>query len=189
MTVAAGAPAQPWCVVNERDELGDDVPFEYATQVQEGAFYGWPWYYIGAHEDPRHEGERPDLAGKVTVPDVLLQAHSAPLSIAFYDGEPTFRADYQRRRLRHAARLLEPRHRTGYKVVRLLSRTASRPANTRISSPASSPPTSGLGPAGRRRGRQGWCAYRHRGRQRNNLAYQPYRTLIGSSLRLPPRIM
>ncbi|HZY68390.1 MAG TPA: sorbosone dehydrogenase family protein, partial [Devosia sp.] len=39
----------PWCVVNNVDELGDNVPFEFATSVQEGAFYGWPWYYIGAN--------------------------------------------------------------------------------------------------------------------------------------------
>jgi glucose/arabinose dehydrogenase len=45
-----------WCVVNERDELGDNTPFEYATEVREGAFYGWPWYYIGSHEDPRLHG-------------------------------------------------------------------------------------------------------------------------------------
>ena len=53
-----------WCVVNERDELGDNLPFDYATQVQQGHFYGWPWYYIGNHEDPRAplKGQRPDLA-------------------------------------------------------------------------------------------------------------------------------
>ena len=50
------ATGQLWCVVNERDELGDDTPFEYATHVEAGAFYGWPWYYIGGNEDPRHEG-------------------------------------------------------------------------------------------------------------------------------------
>jgi len=87
----AGMTVQPetgnlWCVVNERDELGDNVPFEYATQVEAGAWYGWPWYYLGVHEDPRHAGERPDLAGKATKPDVLIQAHSAPLNIAFYEG-------------------------------------------------------------------------------------------------------
>lgn len=75
----------PWCVTNERDMLGDNLPFEYATSVKKGAFYGWPWYYIGKHQDPRHKGERPDLADKVTVPDVLMQAHSAPLGIAFYE--------------------------------------------------------------------------------------------------------
>ena len=88
------ATGQLWCVVNERDGLGDDVPFEYATHVEEGAFYGWPWYYIGGHEDPRHKGERPDLADKVTIPDVLIQAHSAPLNIAFYDGND-FPAEYK----------------------------------------------------------------------------------------------
>jgi glucose/arabinose dehydrogenase len=76
-----------WCAVNERDEIGDDVPFEYATHVREGAFYGWPWFYIGGNEDPHHKGERPDLKDKVTVPDVLMEAHSAPLQIAFYDGD------------------------------------------------------------------------------------------------------
>ena len=80
------ATGQLWCVVNERDELGDNVPFEYATAVKEGAFYGWPWYYIGSNEDPRRKGQRPDLASDVTVPDVLMQAHSAPLNIAFYEG-------------------------------------------------------------------------------------------------------
>ncbi len=51
-----------------------------------GRFYGWPWYYIGDNEDPRHAGARPDLEGKVTVPDVLIQAHSASLGMTFYSG-------------------------------------------------------------------------------------------------------
>ena len=83
-----------WCAANERDGLGDNVPPDYITRVKEGAFYGWPWYYIGDNEDPRHAGERPDLKGKVTVPDVLFQAHSAPLGIAFYDGT-AFPAEYR----------------------------------------------------------------------------------------------
>lgn len=85
-----------WCAVNERDGLGDNLPPDYATHVVEGAFYGWPWYYIGDHPDPRHKGERPDLASKVAVPDVLFQAHSAPLGIVFYDGAqfpPEFKGD------------------------------------------------------------------------------------------------
>jgi glucose/arabinose dehydrogenase len=75
-----------WCSTNERDGLGDNVPSDYITRVRAGAFYGWPWYYIGAHEDPRHTGKRPDLADKITTPDVLLQAHSASLGITIYDG-------------------------------------------------------------------------------------------------------
>ncbi|TGQ34956.1 sorbosone dehydrogenase family protein [Mesorhizobium sp. M00.F.Ca.ET.216.01.1.1] len=107
-----------WCVVNERDELGDNVPFEYATTVKDGAFYGWPWYYIGDNEDPRHQGERPDLAGKVTLPDVLMQAHSAPLNIAFYDGK-NFPADYQGDAFVALHGSWNRDVRTGYKVVRL----------------------------------------------------------------------
>lgn len=110
-----------WCAVNERDGLGDNLPPDYATAVREGAFYGWPWFYIGDHGDPRFQGRRPDLAGQVVTPDVLIQPHSAPLGITFYDGAqfpPEYRGDafvalhgsWNRGR------------RTGYKVVRLLFR-------------------------------------------------------------------
>ena len=81
-----------WCVVNERDGMGDDVPPDYATRVLPESFYGWPWFYIGGNEDPRLAGRRPDLRDDVTMPDVLLQAHSAPLGIAFYNGN-AFPAD------------------------------------------------------------------------------------------------
>jgi len=107
-----------WCVVNERDELGDNVPFEYATRVREGAFYGWPWYYIGNHQDPRHQGERPDLAGSVTVPDVRIQAHSAPLGIAFYTGDD-FPPDYKGDAFVALHGSWNRGGRTGYKVIRL----------------------------------------------------------------------
>ena len=74
-----------WACVNERDRLGDDLPPDYVTRVTEGGFYGWPWYYIGAHQDPRHASEHPELRDKVLVPDVLIQAHSAPLGLTFWD--------------------------------------------------------------------------------------------------------
>jgi glucose/arabinose dehydrogenase len=74
-----------WCSTNERDGLGDDLVPDYVTRVRRGGFYGWPWYYLGDHEDPRHGGERTDLAGTAIVPDVLLQAHSASLQMTFYD--------------------------------------------------------------------------------------------------------
>lgn len=120
----SGVAVQPatgdlWCSVNERDGLGDDLPPDYATSVADGAFYGWPWFYIGGNPDPRLEGARPDLADAVTVPDVLLQAHSAPLGIAFYDGE-TFPEAYRGDAfvaLHGSWNRSEP---TGYKVVRLL---------------------------------------------------------------------
>ncbi|MBV9524050.1 MAG: PQQ-dependent sugar dehydrogenase, partial [Alphaproteobacteria bacterium] len=75
-----------WCSTNERDGLGDDLVPDYVTRVREGAFYGWPWFYIGSNEDPRHPGEQPALRGRVTVPDVLLQPHSASMQMTFYDG-------------------------------------------------------------------------------------------------------
>jgi glucose/arabinose dehydrogenase len=118
MTVQPGTGAL-WCAVNERDELGDNVPFDYATQVKEGAFYGWPWFYIGNHKDPRPKSERPDLAGKVTVPDVLFQAHSAALGITFYEGD-NFPAEYKGDAFVAFHGSWNRGKRTGYKVVRVL---------------------------------------------------------------------
>ena len=104
-----------YCAVNERDGLGDDLPPDYVTSVREGGFYGWPWFYIGVNPDPRHRGTPPR---PVLVPEVLLQAHSAPLGMVFYTHTafpPAYRGDafvalhgsWNRAR------------RTGYKVVRL----------------------------------------------------------------------
>lgn len=73
-----------WCSTNERDGLGDDLVPDYVTRVRPGGFYGWPWFYLGDHQDPRHAGERPELASTVLLPDVLLQPHSAPLEMTFY---------------------------------------------------------------------------------------------------------
>jgi glucose/arabinose dehydrogenase len=112
-----------WCSTNERDGLGDDLPPDFVTRVRDGAFYGWPWYYIGAHEDPRHKGERPDLAAKVTVPDVLLQPHSAPLAMNFYDapasGTATFPAEYRGDGFVALHGSWNRSKRTGYKVIRI----------------------------------------------------------------------
>jgi len=83
-----------FCSVNERDRLGDNLPPDYLTRVKKGAFYGWPWYYIGANEDPRLAGVRPDLKGKVTVPDLLLTAHSAPLGMVAYQAPAGARAAF-----------------------------------------------------------------------------------------------
>lgn len=108
-----------WCATNERDGLGDNLPPDYLTRVREGAFYGWPWYYIGDHEDPRHKGERPDLAGKTTVPDVLIQPHSAPLEMTFYDGA-MFPAEYRGSAFVALHGSWNRHQRTGYKIVRAI---------------------------------------------------------------------
>jgi glucose/arabinose dehydrogenase len=107
-----------WCAVNERDHLGDNVPTEYATRLKEGAFYGWPWYYIGDHEEPRLHGQRPDLKGHVTAPDVLLEAHTAPLGITFYAGSQ-FPAEYKGSAFVALHGSWNRTQRAGYKVVRL----------------------------------------------------------------------
>ncbi len=109
---------QPWCVTNERDGLGDNLPPDYVTHVQAGAFYGWPWYYIGDHHDPRLANARPDLSGHVTVPDVLLAPHSAPLGIAFYTGT-AFPAQYRGDAFVALHGSWNRARRTGYKVVRV----------------------------------------------------------------------
>ena len=76
-----------WTSTNERDEIGDNLPPDYITHVQDGGFYGWPWYYTGGHQDPRFPGAHPELKDKVIVPDILLEPHDASLNITFYEGK------------------------------------------------------------------------------------------------------
>jgi glucose/arabinose dehydrogenase len=119
--LAVGPVGDLWCSTNERDAIGDDVPSDYITRVHEGAFYGWPWYYIGGNEDPRRQGERPDLKDKVTVPDVLLQAHSASLGLTFYNGTQ-FPAEYRGSLFAAEHGSWNRSKRTGSKVVRVIMR-------------------------------------------------------------------
>jgi glucose/arabinose dehydrogenase len=83
-----------WCSTNERDMLGDNLVPDYITHVKEGGFYGWPWYYMGGTQDPRHMGSHPELKSKVITPDVLLQPHFASLEMTFYEGSQ-FPAQYK----------------------------------------------------------------------------------------------
>jgi len=107
-----------WASVNERDDLGDDLPPDYITRVAAGGFYGWPWFYIGANQDPRHKGAHPELRDKVLTPDVLLQAHSASLCITFYDGAQ-FPAEYRGNAFAAEHGSWNRAKRTGYKVIRV----------------------------------------------------------------------
>jgi glucose/arabinose dehydrogenase/cytochrome c2 len=111
-----------WCTTNERDMLGDDLVPDYSTRVRQGHWYGWPWYYMGNHEDPRHAGERPDLAGKVTSPDVPYQAHSASLDMEFYTattGASAFPKEYVGDAFATLHGSWNRAFRTGHKVVRV----------------------------------------------------------------------
>jgi glucose/arabinose dehydrogenase len=114
-----------WCAVNERDRLGDDLVPDYVTRVAQDGFYGWPWYYMGSNEDPRHKGARPDLANKVTVPDVLLTSHSAALNITFYtatSGRSAFPKEYVGDAFAVLHGSWNREFRTGHKVVRIRMR-------------------------------------------------------------------
>jgi glucose/arabinose dehydrogenase len=107
-----------WTTVNERDGLGDDLPPDYVTSVLDGGFYGWPYAYIGAHPEPRMGGKRPDLVERTIVPDVLIQAHSAPLGLLFYTGD-MFPGAYRRDLFVALHGSWNRNRRTGYKVVRV----------------------------------------------------------------------
>jgi glucose/arabinose dehydrogenase len=109
---------QLWTSVNERDLLGDHLVPDYITHVEEGGFYGWPWYYIGPNQDPRHKGKHAELKDKTIVPDVLVQSHSASLDLIFYDGQQ-FPADYRGEIFASEHGSWNRARRTGYKVIRV----------------------------------------------------------------------
>jgi glucose/arabinose dehydrogenase len=107
-----------WMSTNERDELGDDLVPDYISRVQPGGFYGWPWFYIGNHQDPRHKGKHPEFASKVLLPDVLVQSHSATLNLCFYDGTQ-FPSEYKGDIFAAFHGSWNRARRTGYKIVRV----------------------------------------------------------------------
>jgi glucose/arabinose dehydrogenase len=107
-----------WMSTNERDEIGEDLPPDYISSVRPGGFYGWPWFYIGNHVDPHHKGKHPELADKVIVPEVLVEAHSATLNLCFYTGDQ-FPAEYKGDILAAFHGSWNRKKRTGYKVVRV----------------------------------------------------------------------
>ncbi len=107
-----------WCSVNERDDLGDDIPPDYITHVQDGGFYGWPWWYMGPNQDPRHKGKHPELKDKVITPDVLIQPHNASLEMVFYEGNQ-FPAEYRGDIFAAEHGSWNKAKRTGYEVIRV----------------------------------------------------------------------
>jgi len=107
-----------WCSVNERDALGDNLVPDYITHVQPGGFYGWPWWYMGANQDPRLAGKHPELRDKAIVPDVLLQPHNASLEMTFYDGKQ-FPAEYEGDIFAAEHGSWNKAARAGYEVIRV----------------------------------------------------------------------
>jgi glucose/arabinose dehydrogenase len=107
-----------WASVNERDGLGDNLVPDFITSVKDGDFFGWPWFYMGGHQDPKHAGKHPELKDKVRTPDVLIQPHSASLQMVFYTASGLLPA--------HRNSIYAALHgswnrtqRTGYKVIRV----------------------------------------------------------------------
>ena len=113
-----------WTVVNERDGLGDDLVPDYATEVQEGGFYGWPYSYIGHHLEPRRKGEHPELVAKAIAPSLLIASHSAPLGIAFYNGT-MFPPQYRGAAFIALHGSWNRSQRTGYKIIAVPFRNGS----------------------------------------------------------------
>jgi glucose/arabinose dehydrogenase len=109
---------QLWTTVNERDELGDNLVPDYITHVTEQAFYGWPWFYLGDHVDPHYPKAASEHTSKVTLPDVLVQSHSAALGITFYAAEQ-FPSEYRGQAFAALHGSWNRERRTGYKVIRI----------------------------------------------------------------------
>jgi glucose/arabinose dehydrogenase len=111
-----------WCSTNERDALGNNLVPDYITHVQEGGFYGWPWFYMGraggGHQDPRHQGKHPELQSKVITPDILMNPHMASLEMTFYEGSQ-FPAGFKGDGFACEHGSWNRAQRTGYEVVRL----------------------------------------------------------------------
>ena len=107
-----------WCSTNERDGLGNNLVPDYVTHVQEGGFYGWPWWYMGGHQDPRHVGKHPELQSKVITPDIIVNPHFASLEMMFYEGSQ-FPAEYKGDGFACEHGSWNRAQRSGYEVIRL----------------------------------------------------------------------
>lgn len=134
---------QLWCSTNERDALGNNLVPDYVTHVQEGGFYGWPWYYMGGHQDPRlpepcangtgpnpqaaalsadaaQNCKRVNLASRVITPDVLVQPHMASLGMTFYPTRKiSFPAQYEGDGFAAEHGSWNRARRGGYEVIRI----------------------------------------------------------------------
>jgi glucose/arabinose dehydrogenase len=135
---------QLWCSVNERDVLGNYLVPDYVTSVPEHSFFGWPWYYMGGHQDPRlpqpcanGTGPNPqlsapltsqqasgckrvDMSSKVKTPDVLVQPHMASLEMVFYPGtKKQFPAGYEGDIFAAEHGSWNRANRTGYNVIHI----------------------------------------------------------------------
>jgi len=136
---------QLWCSTNERDDLGNHLVPDYVSSVPEGSFFGWPWYYMGGHQDPRlpqpctngtgpnpqapaltadqaKNCKRVDLSSKVVTPDVLVQPHMASLEMLFYPAHTradSFPAEYAGDVFAAEHGSWNRKNRAGYEVIHI----------------------------------------------------------------------
>jgi glucose/arabinose dehydrogenase len=135
---------QLWCSTNERDALGNHLVPDYVTSVPEGSFFGWPWYYMGGHQDPRlpqpcadgsgpnlqlasalttaqaRDCKRVDMSSKVMTPDVLVQPHMASLEMTFYPtSKEQFPASYDGDAFAAEHGSWNRKNRAGYEVIHI----------------------------------------------------------------------
>ncbi len=133
-----------WCSTNERDNLGNHLVPDYVSSVPEGSFFGWPWYYMGGHQDPRlpqpcadgtgpnpqlsaplaaaqaAKCKRTDMSAKVKTPDVIVQPHMASLELAFYPSQPMqFPTSYDGNAFAAEHGSWNRKNRAGYEVIRI----------------------------------------------------------------------
>jgi glucose/arabinose dehydrogenase len=85
---AVGLAFQPgtntlWATVNERDNQGNEIPPDLVTIVHKGANYGWPDCQP-PDATPQYDGAD---CSNITPPTIGIQAHSAPLGLAFATGD------------------------------------------------------------------------------------------------------
>ena len=168
-----------WCSVNERDGLGDNLVPDYITHVQDGGFYGWPWWYMGGHQDPRHEGKHPELKTKVITPDVVLQPHNASLQLTFYAGRQ-FPAEYSGDIFASEHGSWNKSVRAGYELIRVpLHQTGTRCRRVRrFPHWVCARRWQRVGPARRRSRRARRLAARQRRRFQLDLADQLHREIV-----------
>ena len=122
-----------WVSVNERDDLGDNLVPDYISHIVPGGFYGWPWFYMGGTQDPRHQGRHPELRSRVIMPDVLIQPHNASLEMMFYQQRPNQSSQFPQS---YQGDIFAAEHgswnrsaRTGYEVIRVPLRGGTHAEN------------------------------------------------------------
>ena len=110
---------QIWVTNNGRDYMGDNSPPETVYTLTDQGDYGWPRCHAGNIPDPQF-GSSADACQSVQKPLVTMQAHSAPLGLAFYPPAATqFPEQYQNSLYIAFHGSWNRSIPTGYKVVRV----------------------------------------------------------------------